>query len=254
MIVDHNTFAGNVGSLPIFMYAAATRAEGIKVTNNIMYLDSYFGVFPQGGQMLPACTSSGEAGATCAWTPSYVWDHNVMIGNGVTQAQIQAAWPGHTGNNYIPSNTSLNSVGWFNYQTPVTQNGDTQHLDFHLKANYCAGCSGSGVGPANDTTADVGANIDQLEAAQGKTTLVGAPASTITSSSAKIVFVAPDSGGCPVDYSSSDPTVISNFTRISDPGGVRARNISLSGLSSHTTYHYRVNCAVEQPTGQFKTN
>ncbi|HEY3936715.1 MAG TPA: hypothetical protein VGL97_04765 [Bryobacteraceae bacterium] len=252
IVIDHNTFVGNVGSAPVFMTAAGTRVEGVQVTNNFMYLDSYYGVLPQGSQLSPPCNSAGEAGADCAW-PGYVWDHNVMIGNGVTQAQIQAAWPGYVSNNYIPSDTSLSSAGWFNYQAPVAQNGNTQHLDFRLKGTYCAGCVGSGFGPANDG-ADVGANIDALQAAQGKTTLVGAPASSITSSSASVAFVAPDSAGCPVDYSSSDPLVMSSFTRVNDAGGTRTRNIALSGLSSHTTYYYRVNCAVEQPTGEFRTN
>jgi hypothetical protein len=253
LIIDHNTFVGNVGSAPIFMYAGGSRVEGIQVTNNILYIDSLYGVLAAGSQMLPACNSNGEAGADCAWTPSYVWDHNIMIGNGVTQAQIEAAWPGHVSSNYIPSDASLNSVGWTKYQAPTAQNGNPQHLDFHLKSNYCSGCLGSAVGPANDRT-DVGANIDQLEAAQGKTKLVGAPASHITSSSASVAFVAPDSAGCPVDYSSSDPLVMSSFTRVNDAGGTRARNIALTGLSSHTIYYYRVNCAVEQPTGRFRTN
>jgi hypothetical protein len=59
--------------------------------------------------------------------------------------------------------------------------------------------------------------------------------------------------GCPVDYSSSDPSVITGFTRVSDSGGARPRNITLSGLTSKTLYYYRVNCAAEQPTGEFRT-
>jgi hypothetical protein len=251
VVIDHNTFVGNVGRAPVLMSAGGTRVEGVQVTNNILYVDgSYFGVVEQfGNMMLPQCLQNGEAAANCAYTPSYVWDHNVMIGNGATQSQIQSAWPNHTGNNYIPSNTNLSAVGWFKYQTPVLQNGNPQSLNFHLKANYCSGCNN----PANDGR-DEGADINALEAAQGKTTLIGAPASSISSSAATVAFVAPDSAGCPVDYSSSDPTLITNFTRISDPGGPRVRNISLSGLSSQTTYYYRVNCAVEQPTGQFRTN
>jgi hypothetical protein len=198
--------------------------------------------------MLPQCVQNGEAAANCAYTPSYVWDHNVMIGNNATRSQIQSGWPNHTNNNYIPSNTSLNAVGWFNYQTPILQNGNPQFLNFHLKSNYCSGCNN----PANDRR-DVGADIDALESSQGKTKLNGVPASSVTSSAATVSFVAPDSVGCAVDYSSSDPTLISNFTRISDPGGARVRNIGLSGLSSQTTYYYRVNCAVEQPTGRFRT-
>jgi hypothetical protein len=97
-----------------------------------------------------------------------------------------------------------------------------------------------------------GANIDRLEAAQGKVTLVGT--NQITSDSANITYVAPDSFSCSVDYGSSDRTLIESFTRVQDSGGARIRNVTIGGLSAHTTYHYRVNCAVQQPTGQFVTN
>lgn len=80
------------------------------------------------------------------------------------------------------------------------------------------------------------------------------PEAQLTSTSAVVSFVAPDSMGCAVDYGSSDPTLISSFTRVFDPGGARPRNITLSGLTAGTVYHYRVNCAVQQPTGQFRTH
>jgi phosphodiesterase/alkaline phosphatase D-like protein len=93
-----------------------------------------------------------------------------------------------------------------------------------------------------------------MQAAQGKVTLVGVPEANLTSTSAVVSFVAPDSTGCPVDYSSSDAAVMTTFTRVSDAGGARPRNIALPGLTPGTVYHYRVNCAVEQPTGQFRTH
>lgn len=250
-MIDHNTIAGSYGSLPGLMTTEGTRVEGVQVTNNFMLIDgATYGILEQAGNlMLPQCTSNGEAAANCVFTPSYVWDHNVMIGNGITQAALQAAWPIHASTNYIPANTSLSSVGWFNYQTPVALNGNTQNLDFHLKSNYCSGCGS----PSSDGR-DIGANIDALEAAQGKTILIGVPASSITTTSATVVFVAPDAQGCPVDYSSTDPTAIGSFTRVSDAGGVSERNVALTGLTTGTIYYYRVNCAVEQPTGQFRTN
>ncbi|MGH9583846.1 MAG: hypothetical protein ACRD4O_12995, partial [Bryobacteraceae bacterium] len=97
-------------------------------------------------------------------------------------------------------------------------------------------------------------DINALEAAQGKVTLVGVPASSITSTAAIIAFVAPDAQGCPVDYSATDPALVTNFTRVQDAGGRRPRNIALSGLAGRTTYYYRVDCAVQQPTGSFRTN
>ncbi len=84
----------------------------------------------------------------------------------------------------------------------------------------------------------------------------------ITATSAAINFLAPDTQGCPVDVSSTDPTLTSSFTRFTDAGGGRtalqgggnARSVTASGLASGTLYHFRVNCMAQAPTGQFKTN
>jgi hypothetical protein len=98
---------------------------------------------------------------------------------------------------------------------------------------------------------DVGADIDTLEAAQGKVTL-NEPAG-VTADSADIKFTAPDGQGCPVDYSSKDPSLVEDFKRVPDAGKERTRAVHLSGLAGGTVYHYRVNCMVEQPTGEFRT-
>lgn len=100
---------------------------------------------------------------------------------------------------------------------------------------------------------DVGADMDALEKAQGKVTLVGV--SAITANSAVVSFVAPDTQSCPVDYSSSDPTVVSSFTRAVDSGAQSGnRSVTMGSLASRTTYYYRVNCATTQPIGMFRTN
>jgi hypothetical protein len=134
---------------------------------------------------------------------------------------------------------NLGNAGWLSYSKQ----------DFHVTSKYCSGCAN----PATDGK-DVGADLDALQAAQGKVTLIGVPEAHLASTSAVVSFVAPDSMGCPVDVSASDPAVITSFTRASDAGGARPRNVTLSGLTSGTVYHYRVNCAVEQPMGQFRTH
>jgi hypothetical protein len=96
-------------------------------------------------------------------------------------------------------------------------------------------------------------DINALEAAQGVVKQVEIPAATITSNTAVIKFTAPDKFGCAVDYSNSDRSLINNFRRVSDAGGETDRAITLSGLSAGTVYYYRINCAVQQPTGQFQT-
>lgn len=249
IIINHNSFIGNTGRSSTVMWAFDTNTEGVSVTNNIFYIASnYQGLAQDGDVPANACSGLlGKALADCKFTPSYVWTNNLMIGNGVTQAQVMSYWP--ILKNYFPSNQALSDVGWFNYQVPVTVLGNTQHTDYHLKANWCAGCGN----PASDGR-DIGADIDALEVAQGAVKLVGAPEAQLTQTSAAIAFVAPDSVGCPVDYSSSDPAVISSFTRVADGGGARVRSIPLTGLASGTVYYYRVNCAAEQPTGILRTH
>lgn len=237
-VMDHNSIIGNVGRVPSVMHLFNTKTEGMQVTNNVFYFSGGNpGLEIEGGVVNPACAGGGRTLADCMFTPTYRWDHNLMLGDS-NQATIQSYWPGL--NNYIPANPSdLAHMGWFS----------TAKNDFRFKSSYCSGCGQS----ASDLK-DVGADIDALEAAQGAVKLIGVPTSGITTSAATIAFVAPDSQACPVDYSASDPAVISSFIRVADAGQTRNRAVLLSGLASRTVYYYRVNCAVQQPTGQFRTN
>ena len=237
VIVDHNSIVGNLGRVPSVMHLFSTRTEGVRVTNNIFYLSGgNSGLTIDGSLSYATCSGSGKALADCMFTGGYRWDHNLLLGDS-NQTTIQSYWPGLA--NYIPSDpANLSSVGWFS----TTKN------DYHLKAGYCSGCGS----PASDRQ-DVGADIDALEAAQGKVKLIGVPTSTISIGSATVAFIAPDAQSCPVDYSAVDPTLINTFTRALDGGQSRNRNVVLTGLSSKTVYYYRVNCAVRQPTGQFRT-
>jgi hypothetical protein len=246
LIVDHNTTVGNVGSVPVMFGLAAGYSEGVQVTNNLFYIaPGYQGVQRDGTGTYDGCPSVvGKGLMDCMFRPSYVFNNNVLIGNGATQGDIQGWYSGLT--NIVPTNMSLSSLGWFNCPGPLCTSGSP---DFHLKANYCSGC-----GSAATDLSDVGANVDKLLAAQGNVLLRGVPAASITSSTATVAFIAPDSAGCSVDYSSTDGSLLNNYTRVSDPGGNRVRSVTLTGLSSGTTYHYRVNCAVQQPTGEFRTN
>jgi hypothetical protein len=246
-VLDHNTVVGNVGRNPSILSLLDIRTEGVSVTNNVFSIGgNAIGGIVQDGSVKggDACGGlRGKALMDCKFVPSYAFDHNVLIGNAVDQATIANSWlPGLT--NYIPADTNLSHIGWSAYNGPLSANNN-----FRLKSNFCSGC-----GSAAADGRDVGADIDTLEAAQGKVTLGGVPASSITGTSASVAFVAPDSDGCSVDYSSSDPTLINSFTRVQDAGGARVRSVSLTGLSPATTYYFRVNCAVEQPTGMFRTH
>ncbi|HZS57141.1 MAG TPA: fibronectin type III domain-containing protein, partial [Bryobacteraceae bacterium] len=141
-----------------------------------------------------------------------------------------------------PSN--LNGIGWFNYTSPSVVG------NYNLKStsSYISG----GTNPATDRLS-IGVDYDQLQADQGYVTMGGV--SNITSSSAQINFVAPDSQSCPIDYSLTDSTVTDNsLIRVPDTGTGRTRNVTITGLSSSQIYYFRINCAVNQPLGQFKTH
>lgn len=96
---------------------------------------------------------------------------------------------------------------------------------------------------------DVGADIDALEAAQGK--VQNARSWGVSSTTATVAYLAPDSDSCTVEYGTSPTWGVGS--RLSDGGGVRVRNVALSALTPNTTYYYRVLCAVEQPAGSFRT-
>ena len=97
----------------------------------------------------------------------------------------------------------------------------------------------------------VGADRGALEIAQGRVKLLGA--AEVTATSAEIRFVAPDGQSCPVDFGSDDGKLVDRFSRVADSGQERARSVRLNALKPQTRYRFRVNCAVEQPTGTFET-
>lgn len=254
--VSHNTMVeNNSGSrLPFLFLTGGNNEEGVSVHDNIFWINGTSNGL--GGIQSDSCgytngTDSGcwgtgtyckaldgSAGFNCAFVNS-TWFNNLMLGS-PSQSQIQSLWP----NNIVPSNPSnLNAVGWVNYiSTSVPGN-----YELRSTSPYNSG----GTNPASDGHS-VGIDFNQLQIDQGYVTLVGT--SNVTASSAQINFVAPDAQSCPVDYSPTDPTVSDNsLVRVSDTGTGRTRNVVLSGLSAGQIYYFRVNCAVNQPMGQFKT-
>jgi hypothetical protein len=242
-IVSHNTIVGNTGSEPSFLWITETRVEGVAVTNNILYLSPGLGegvsADVNGNKNRNCKTVYGKAAADCA-LENYVFEHNILTGT-EDRNTIRSWWPGP--NNYVPAKPSdLSKLG------NVVRNPYSGFQEFRPNPDFCANCAS----PSGEWQY-VGVDTDKLDQAQGKVTKLDIPASSLTSTSATIVFTAPDTQSCPVDYSNSDPLVINNFVRVKDSGSGRTRKVALSGLSPGTTYHYRVNCAVEQPTGSFTT-
>jgi len=256
--MTHNTMVGtpaNAGArLPILFLSAVSNQEGFNVRDNFFWIYGTSG----GGGGISADTCGytngtdarcwgqgtwcgaidGLAGFNCAY-PNSTWVNNVMMGN-PSRSQIRSLWP----SNIVPSHPSnFGNIGWTNYTSPSALG----NYNLISQSPYNSG----GQYRASDALA-VGVDYNRLQSDQGFVTLNGV--SNITSSSALVTFVAPDSQACPVDYSPSDSTVTDNsLVRVPDTGMGTVRNVSLSGLQSGQVYYFRVNCAVNQPMGQFKT-
>jgi hypothetical protein len=266
LIVDHNTFYDFQGQNPQWVNWSGYPLEGFQMTNNIVSFSNGSGFATPGYSNSANCGSANESFINCAFssegTPDYIFKDNVIIPswsvNGyppsgqMTQAVVEGYFPDYVTQNYFLPNTSgvpaaYASLGLFN--ASFGAGNFNSHPDFHLQS---ASAYQSGGSARTTDGKAAGADVDALQAAQGKVTLIGA--NGITSSSANISYVAPDAAACSVDYSSSDPTVINSFNRVLDAGGNRVRNVSLTGLTTKTTYYYRVDCAVQQPSGSFRTN
>ena len=242
-IVDHNSIVGNVGTAPSLLWLSETRVEGFQGTNNILYLSPVFGegisAEVNGPKNRNCKLLYGEAAADCA-LEDYVFEHNILTGDR-PRGDIRSWWPKST--NYVPPVPSdLSKIG------KVVRDPYSGFDEYRVNPAFCADC-----GTSADEWKHAGVNQAELDVAQGKVQAVEVPENALTATSAEVVFIAPDKQTCPVDYSKSDPTAIASFTRAEDTGNTRQRKVALSGLSPGSVYHYRINCAVEQPTGSFKT-
>lgn len=237
--IDQNTIVGNIGLQSAFFWNSNYPTEGVKVTNNFMYISKTAHAVGQDGDVgANDCTAMvDEALMDCWFSPGYVWSHNVMLSGDASKTELEAMFPGLKTSNYIPTDTSLASGGWLSMALN----------DYRVLHTYCGGCGSPGT---NHQT--IGADINALDVATGAVELTGVPETGLTTTSAHVQFNAPDAQGCPVDWSTA-PDIMASFTRVSDAGGARSRDITLTGLSAHTVYYFRVNCATVQPTGQFKT-
>lgn len=244
--LEHNTIFRNTGRAPSIAYLFDNRIEGVRITDNIFHLSNGDpGIRQEGGSFHSGpnvCGSRppGKAFIDCQ-LPGHIFSNNLLLAD-TGRREVQDWWP--SGDNLIPSNPrDVNAVGWMNL-------GDARGGKPNFRLRSDSSVRGLAKGRASEGK-DIGADIDALEAAQGKVALNDPTA--VTASAADINFVAPDAQACPVDYSSKDESLIKDFTRTPDGGKDRTRIVHLSGLSSGTTYHYRVNCMVEQPTGEFRT-
>lgn len=215
-IIDHNTITGLSGIVPVLFRLGGSHTEGLKVTGNILDIAA-------GGASVEGDVNDGGGQDKCASQPA-------------GERTLACHSPGmQMTKNLLVSNGGgdRGSIreSWPGRENTVAANPRSRD--------------------AGQEAQSVGADRTALEIAQGHVKLV--VATEITTTSAVISFIAPDEQSCPVDFGSSDPKLIDQFTRVPDPGHERARTVTLAGLKSQTRYAFRVNCAVEQPAGNFET-
>jgi hypothetical protein len=260
--LDHNTFYGQGGNGDGSVIEAFVLSGGTAITNNIFSYatdgapnSGFF--FSSFGAALPTPGPAGAQGsALLAYLNNVTWKNNVMLGTWsnsnpasyveLTQAQVSAAaalYPPAPGTFWPNSGTTLaNRVSQLSWFSPSTFN-----FRLNSQSPYCSGC-----GSAATDDMDIGADIDKLDAAQGKVSNVRV--FDLSSSGATVGFLAPDGLGCSVDYGTANfPGGSGTWMRVLNPGGQRVQNATLTGLNASTVYHYRVNCGVVQPTGSFTT-
>lgn len=228
LIATHNTLFGSRGNVPTMLVTDYT-SEGLTLSDNLHTFDH---------TSFNAIRSTGNSG-TATLNASFKRDH---VPNWAAENNVMCCgWGAYSGN--YPASfrwpASVGEVGWLKASLTAPYN-------FRLR--YDSPYISGGAQRASDGR-DVGVDMDLLEAAQGKVSNVRVH--SLNPTSATLAYLAPDSAACTVEYGAS--ATWGTGTRVSDGGGHRARNVPLTGLSSHSLYHYRVLCAVEQPSGTFLT-
>jgi hypothetical protein len=273
--VEHNTVLPLRGYVPALWHTfAGDQRDGMKVTDNVFPVDSMTNAFDQEQNWCPG-VNSGEPtiGPACANWRNYQISNNVFYpaawsvtdtvgidimhpsnSSNQTQSGIQNVFPTLSSKNYVSGSTDLSTYGFFRTAPlPTTTDSLPGNPDAHLRYNSRLLASGS---YKSTDGKDIGADINAIDAAEGKLQSVSIPASLLTSNSAAVTFVAPDAQACPVDYAvfdPADPYLVNSFQRVTDAALTRNRSVSLTGLVSKTVYRVRINCAAFQPILIFRT-
>jgi len=172
----------------------------------------------------------------------------------ITGSACASAAAMYSATNWFPAGSALanriSDVYWYSPGAYGTSGGN-------YRLNYQSPYFSSGSDhPTPGDFGDVGADINALEAAQGK--VLNVHVSALGANTASITWLAPDSYACTLDYGTSNFFNGSgSWTRVNSTAtgsaGARVQTAALSSLPAASTITYRVNCAVMQPTGTFQT-
>jgi hypothetical protein len=267
--VTHNTVYDNRGKAPAILTYDMGRGESVTIRNNIFtqnYDYTYGGIPRRGTSVSPPVKGTAKQAfdELFTWAPSAdptsAFAYNVVL-PGVKNSSDAS--------NYSNPSLALNfttkeCVDFYAGFTRITCVGaglagetaeqrfalagfvDVPHRQFRLRED--SPFKSGGPAAASDGR-DMGADIDQIDAAMGKVSNVREI--DITNSSATIAYLAPDKAACQIEYGKNSDLL--ERTRTADGGGGRPRAVSLQNLTSGTVYYYRILCASDQPKGSFVT-
>jgi hypothetical protein len=284
VILEHNlllpTFSGPTGSLgtpsasPLceFLY---TPTEGFAFRNNIAWYSndgngngcsaSSFntGTNPALGAQTGAAAVSASVPYNLIWTNNVVapaWNQTFSVpAVEMSQSQVTtqySSWSSLVSGAYFPNPSCTASSGWtcidaraaaIGFQSWPTPSGNGLQKGGNYALRYNSPYISGGASHASDGL-DLGPDYLAICIQQG--CVQNVRVRSIDGTSAIVSFVAPDSTGCSVDVSTNG---LATFTRTSNTGGSRVRDVMLSSLTPSTAYTYRVNCSVQQPVGKFTT-
>ena len=267
LIMDHNTVSGQGGCLPYWM-TLNEDYPSMTITNNILNLvnDPYFWGPSNTGPGIQFATSGYSPGTCTGNSASTIFPciHNLQWAGNLMLATWTNSYPGSqvdfttsqiTGTvepyfsgfatNFLTQNTLAlrqAALGW--------QKVSTGNFRLNAASPFISGNVHSLTSPSTDGLS-VGVDMDKLEQHQGKVSNVRVISTPSTS--AWIGLYGPDSFACGVDWGTTPfYNGSGTWTRVAGAAGSpdpRAQVVSLSGLPAHGLIYYRVNCAVQQPTG-----
>jgi hypothetical protein len=202
----------------------------LEITNSVMYshniTETHFALSSQGSGA-SALNHQFPRGDGVGW----VFTGNVMCCGMDAARNI-------TGNTIASTGDALKVRRYTHPSNPKAETETTDYLStINPKISLLSAWAGAGV------------DFDALQVAQG--VVIGGTRRRVTSTTSIISYNAPDSAACTVEYGTS--ATWGTGTRVSDGGGARNRNVSLTGLTPNTTYYFRALCRTYQPSGSFKT-
>jgi hypothetical protein len=243
-----------------YLLASAYNAEDVRIERNTVIDLQGLGqhVLFHDASDDTAGTNEGLLIARNLWLSASPVENKLYTNNGLTGSNLlNARWTRHPGPDWVvrdnvhccgipaggepPGNFFPAAAGDLKLQMYDPSDSVTK---LYRKIRYALRHDSPYLGGGDGQPGEgAGVDLERIESIQGLTKNVRVRA--ITASGATVSYLAPDEAECHVEVSTS--AVWGTGIRQGDGGGNRVRNVSFSGLSSVSNYHYRVLCAVPAP-------